>query len=81
MFRINRTNKKIVSALTFIMFSGTVFPDPNTAVFALSSPTPLPFSDYFRSSYKCWIVLINRLGFPLTQSFADFNQIIEDQQQ
>ena len=75
MFRINWT---IVSALTFVMFSGTVSPHPNTVVFALSSPAPLSVSDCFKSSYKC---SINRHGFPLTQSFADFKQDIEDQQQ
>ena len=63
------------------MFSGTIFPRPNTAVFALLSLAHLSVSDYFRIYYECWIVCINHLGFPLTPSVVNFEQDMEDHQQ
>lgn len=63
------------------MFSGTVFPQSNTVIFALSSPASLPVSDYFSSPYEC-SMLIKLHGFPpLKQCGADFKQDTEDHHQ
>ena len=57
------------------------FPHPNTVVFALPSLASMSVSDCSLIYCRCWIVLINHLGFPLTHNLVDFEQDIEYHQQ